>query len=195
MHEHDQKQRFHALYQADYARILGYALRRTACAEDAADVVADVFTTAWRKFDEIPDGEEAVLWLYGVARRVLANQRRKAYGRGAVLELLALDYEEAFLAEPMAFTAGLSGALREAWAALTADDRDLLGLTVWETLSTAQIALVVGCPRAVTKVRIHRARRRFARELHRRGYPLKPETLTRHIRPGRAGALPDTEAM
>jgi RNA polymerase sigma-70 factor (ECF subfamily) len=195
MLESARQQRFRSVYLANYARILGYAGRRTASPEDAADVVAETFTVAWRKFDEIPHGDEATLWLYGVARRVLSNHHRKRESRSAVLEMLARDYEEAVWVDPLPASGGVTPALTAAWLALTPDDRDLLGLAVWETLTIEQIATVVGCPRAVAKVRIHRARRRFARELERRGYPLKPETLSRHIHPGRAGALPDTEAM
>jgi len=195
MVESVRQQRFHFVYQANYARILGYAARRTASPEDAADVVTETFTVAWRKFDEIPSEAEVTLWLYGVARRVLANHRRKQQNRSAVLEILARDYDEAFWADALPATRGVSRALADAWRVLTPDDRDLLGLLVWETLTTEQIATVVGCPRPVAKVRVHRARRRFARELERCGYPLKPETLTRHVQPGRAEALPDTEAV
>jgi RNA polymerase sigma factor (sigma-70 family) len=195
MGEPGHKQRFHGLYEANYARILGYALRRTDCAEDAADIVADTFALAWRRLADVPPGEEAVLWLYGVARRMLANQRRKERSRGAVVEMLAQEYDEVCWVDPVPVARSISRALVDAWKTLTPADRDLLGLMVWETLSTEQIATVIGCSRAVAKVRIHRARRRLARELERRGYPLKPETLARHVQAGRAGALPDTEAM
>ena len=189
------------MYQANYARILGYAARRTASPEDAADVVAETFTVAWRKFDGIPPGDEAALWLYGVARRVLSNHYRKRESRGAVFEMLARDYEEAVWVDPLPVIGGVTPGLRAAWRALRAEDRDLLGLLVWETLTMEQIASVVGCSRTVAKVRIHRARRRFARELEREGVPLqpgvplKPSPPTRHVQAGRAGALPDTEAM
>jgi RNA polymerase sigma-70 factor (ECF subfamily) len=43
-------------------------LRRTDNADDAADVIAETFLTAWRRLDEIPAGDQARLWLYGVAR-------------------------------------------------------------------------------------------------------------------------------
>jgi RNA polymerase sigma-70 factor (ECF subfamily) len=190
----DAEQRFRDLYEAAYTRILGYALRRTADREDAADVVAATFTIAWQKLDEIPAGPEATLWLYGVARKVLSNHRRKQRSRSAVVEMLTLEYDAAW-ADPLPGAGEVSCGLAQAWAALSKEDRDLLGLMVWETLTTAQIATVTGCTRAVAKVRVHRARRRFARELERRGYPLKPETLTRHVQVGRAEALPDTEAM
>ena len=204
-----QQQRFRAVYQANYARILGYAARRTASADDAADVVAETFAIAWRKFDEIPGGDEATLWLYGVARRVIANHHRKQASRSAVLEMLVRDYEEAVSFDPLLSPGGISPALAGAWQALKPNDRDLLGLVVWETLTMEQIASVIGCARAVAKVRIHRARRRLAEELGRRGIEvpgvkhgvqsttageLKPGAASRHIEVGRAQALPDSEA-
>ena len=68
--------RFERLYDQASLQVLGYALRRASTPEDAADAVSDTFMIAWRRLDEVPDGDEARLWLYGVARRVLANQRR-----------------------------------------------------------------------------------------------------------------------
>ncbi|MEV4369083.1 sigma-70 family RNA polymerase sigma factor [Nonomuraea sp. NPDC049637] len=68
--------RFVEVYESTYEPILGYVLRRCPHPEDAADVVAETFTTAWRRIEELPEGDEARLWLYGVARRVLANHRR-----------------------------------------------------------------------------------------------------------------------
>jgi RNA polymerase sigma factor (sigma-70 family) len=168
MRETPQEERFRIVYECNYARILGYALRRTTSPEDAADVVADTFTTAWRKFDDIPGGEEATLWLYGVARRTIANHHRRRANRSDVLEMLTRDYEEVVWLDPLP-AGGSSSALAEAWMALRSDDRDLLGLVAWETLTTDQIAAVLGCSRGVAKVRVHRARRRFARELGRRG--------------------------
>jgi RNA polymerase sigma-70 factor (ECF subfamily) len=212
MLESSQHERFRDLYEANYARILGYALRRTASAEDAADVVADTFATAWRKFDEMPSGNapkhktldspaigEATLWLYGVARRILANHRRKEANRSAVIGRLACEYEEAVWFDPLP-AVGAQSLLAEAWGALRREDRDLLGLVAWEALNTEQIAAVIGCPRSVAKVRIHRARRRFAKELEHRGieHPcggtVKPPCSTRHVQVGRAQALPDKEA-
>jgi DNA-directed RNA polymerase specialized sigma24 family protein len=41
-------------------------------------VVAETFAIAWRRVDAIPAGDQARLWLYGVARNVLAEHRRGA---------------------------------------------------------------------------------------------------------------------
>jgi RNA polymerase sigma-70 factor, ECF subfamily len=207
MADSPQHARFRQVYEASYARILGYALRRSSSPEDAADAVAETFAIAWRKLAEMPNGDEAILWLYAVARRVLANQRRKQTRQTELIDLLAREYEEAVSLDPQPGI-GPSTALIESWRALRPADRDLLGLLVWETLTGAQIAKVIDCPRTVVKVRLHRARRRFARELERRGVdPLgmdsatgadgsgvKPSTLVRHVQAGRAEALSGTEA-
>ena len=77
LREDERSTRFRELYEANYERILGYALRRVGH-PDALDVVAETFTVAWRRLGRVPDGDEARLWLYGTARRVLANHERGA---------------------------------------------------------------------------------------------------------------------
>ena len=86
------RDRFQAMYGANYHRVLGYALRR-AGREDAADVVAETFVVAWRRLDEMPEGDGARLWLYGTARRVLANQRRATRRRERLAERIRTDLE------------------------------------------------------------------------------------------------------
>lgn len=70
------RRRFEALYAENSPLILAYALRRTDDHADAADVVAETFLAAWRRLDDVPDGDRARMWLYGTARRVLSNHHR-----------------------------------------------------------------------------------------------------------------------
>ncbi len=62
---------FAALYEIHHARVLAYALRRTRTVADAEDAAAETFVVAWRKRASIP--ADPLPWLYGIARRVLAN--------------------------------------------------------------------------------------------------------------------------
>jgi RNA polymerase sigma-70 factor (ECF subfamily) len=48
---------------------------------------------------------------------------------------------------------------------LGADDREVLTLAAWEGLDAGEIATVMGCSRNAARIRLHRARRRLAREL------------------------------
>jgi RNA polymerase sigma-70 factor, ECF subfamily len=156
-------ERFRSLYEANYHLILGYALRR-AEATDAADVAAETFTTAWRRLRDVPDGEEARLWLYGVARRVLANQRRAERRRLRVAGRLR---DESRTAPSSAAEPAVGRNVPAAFARLRPEDRELLSLTAWEGLDPGELARVLGCSRNAARIRLHRARRRFALELER----------------------------
>jgi RNA polymerase sigma-70 factor (ECF subfamily) len=148
------------VYDENYHRILGFALRRVQPA-DAADVVAETFLVAWRRLDEVPEGEAARLWLYGTARRVLANHARAARRR----ERLAAKLDE--LPQPAGEPATGSEELdvSAALARLRPADRELLALAAWEELTAAEIAVVVGRSAGAVRIGLLRARRRLAREL------------------------------
>ena len=174
------------LVDAHYDRLVGYALRRVAQPTDAADVVGDVLVTTWRRIDEVPEGDEAILWLYGVARLTLANLRRGATRRRALHVRLRTQVEALPLAGP---EPSGSGAVVRALNQLSDDDRELLTLTAWEGLSPAQIAAVIGVEPGTVRVRLHRARRRLRTRLED-GARLKRTTPGGHMETGPATAGP-----
>lgn len=159
----DQRRRFTELYTAHMTAILGFAARRVDTPADASDVASEVFVVAWRRIRDVPSGDQARLWLYGVARGVLANHRRgKARREQLGLALLdawrdAADSDPAELFEMHEATRSVVNAL----ARLRAIDRDLLTLTVWEGLSAAEASRVVGIRPDAARTRILRARRRL----------------------------------
>ncbi|MFC4009315.1 RNA polymerase sigma factor [Nonomuraea purpurea] len=156
----DPRRRFEELYTEHYAAVSGYVHRRTDHPDDTADVIAETFTTAWRRLGDVPAGDAARLWLYGVARRVLANHRRGESRRTALAQRLREE-----LAEWNDPAGRAPAALGEAFARLSDDDRELLALVGWEELGTAEIAKVLGCSRMAVRQRLHRARKRLAAEL------------------------------
>lgn len=155
--------RFRRLY-ADHARqVLSYALRRTGDREAAADVVADTFLVAWRRLDEVPGGDKAQMWLYGVARRVLANQQRGERRRHRLAEQLARELTVALDARPA--LEPQASPLRDALAGLSSEDQELLRLAAWEELNPGQIAAVLGVTQIAVRSRLHRARKRLRARL------------------------------
>lgn len=156
------RRRFEDVYAANHGPVLGYVLRRTDNSDDAADVLAEVFLTAWRRLDDIPPGDAARLWLYGVARRMLANHHRGQRRRSALADRLRADLAAAV--QPPQFTGELAGIAR-AFRSLPEPDRELLALAGWEGLDAGQIAATLGCSRNAARIRLHRARRRLAAEL------------------------------
>ncbi|MFC7387843.1 MULTISPECIES: RNA polymerase sigma factor [Sphaerisporangium] len=159
----DEVARFEAVYRECYDQITAYAVRRCDSPQDAADVVAETFAIAWRKLADLPRGGEARLWLYGVARRVLADQRRKSVRRR--MRDVELDAEMADLyGDPPEAGAELR-AVAAVFRSMPDDDRELLSLVAWEGLGRDEIATMLGVSRNAVRVRLHRARRRFAAAL------------------------------
>jgi RNA polymerase sigma factor (sigma-70 family) len=156
------EQRFEDLFRENYGAVRGYALRR-ATPEAAQDVVAETFLVAWRRLDDVPD--DALPWLYGVARRVLANQRRTA-SRGAALErrLAGAETVAGSFFDP-GETAADAELVRLALGRLSDSSREALLLVAWDGLSAPRAARAAGCSRATFAVRLHRARARLAAEL------------------------------
>jgi RNA polymerase sigma-70 factor (ECF subfamily) len=154
------EERFSALFERTHPALLGYAVRRVADPADAADVVAETFLVAWRRLDDVPSGDEARPWLFGVARRVLANYYRSERRRHALADRLRETLQHAVPApEPLPSTVEL------AMERIPGDDRELLRLVAWEQLARDEIALAMGLSHGAVRVRLHRARARLRKAL------------------------------
>ncbi len=138
----DDETRFRALFGDHYRSVLAYALRRASRA-DADDLVAETFTVAWRRLADLPTPEYQLAWLYAIAARVLANQRRAQRRRAAFHSRLRG-------AARVELSNGLAARLqlRQVIAALEtlrAGDQEILRLVAWEGLTQRQLALVLDC--------------------------------------------------
>jgi RNA polymerase sigma-70 factor, ECF subfamily len=160
----DADQRFAALYQGHYAAVLGYACRRTD-PDSARDVTAETFLVVWRRLPDVPaDPAQVRPWLYGVARRVLANADRSRRRSEHLAARLTHDGAPAATPDP---AEGVTERvrLRQALRTLPERDQEVLRLIGWEELDLAGAAVAMGCSRAAMAVRLHRARRRMERAL------------------------------
>jgi RNA polymerase sigma-70 factor (ECF subfamily) len=162
-------ERFRRLFDAAYRPLLAYALRRTDSTADAEEVVAETLLVAWRRRTELPEGAETIRWLYGVARRVLANQRR-GHGRRRRLErLLEPLTHPSRESDELAEVADVTRAVLAAARRLSENDQEVLRLAAWEGLSQREIALSLGCTENAAALRLHHARRRLREELMKEG--------------------------
>ncbi len=159
-------QRFEQIYAEHYEAVLAYVRRRAAEAV-VDDVVSDTFLVCLRKIDAVPS--EPLPWLYGVARKTLANERRKRARVAPGQEVAAGE------AAPVG-----DGALSAAFNALSERDREILRLVAWEGLSLADAATVLGCSAVACRVRYHRAKSRLASKLAAAAYfQPEPKGVTR----------------
>ena len=191
----EQERRFREIYQSHYAAVCAYARRRSPDTDLAQDAVGETFLVAWRRLADVPAGPDALPWLYAVARRVIANQRRGNQRRAGLASRLAQeratgrDIDAAVIvAEDRRTVLAALGRLRES-------DQEILRLSAWEELSHREIGLVVGCTEATVAVRLHRARNRLGHEIekgvprsghHNRSAPTHDSELPR--RQGKASA-------
>lgn len=152
------------LYVAFARPLLAYALRRCFSRRDAEEVVAETFAVCWRKLNEVPSDDRALLWLYAVARLTISNQRRGERRRAGLLDRLR--------SQPPAggkeIDPRMSEALEGAMGSLRADDREILRLSAWEELSPIELAAVLGCSHNAAGIRLHRARRALTVAFHAR---------------------------
>jgi RNA polymerase sigma factor (sigma-70 family) len=174
--EHD---RFKALYEDHYPAVLRYAARRVG-AEAARDIASETFLTAWRRLDRVPL-EQSLPWLYATARKCLANELRRRDSRERLDSRIRDEARGQDVAGPELSERVMDRlAVLAALASLRPDDQEALRLIGWEQLDVATAAQVMGCSAPTFRVRLHRARRRFARALGQAGEPAvsDPDTVT-----------------
>ncbi len=150
---------FRRLYAEHFTTVLAFALRRVDHPEDAADVAADTFLVTWRRLGHVPSGEETRPWLYGVARRVLANQRR-GEGRRTSLTRRLREELRAVVSDSSDEVVQRAD-VTTAMCRLSGRDQEILELHLWEGLEPREIAEVLGLATVVVRPRLSRARGRL----------------------------------
>jgi RNA polymerase sigma-70 factor (ECF subfamily) len=169
---------FDALYRRYLAQVYSYAFYELGDHHEAEDATERTFLAALTNLDRFEerarpsDGEGAStfrVWLFRIARNVVANQRRgrrrhpQAPIEAAVLVADPLDVERS------AATRDEAAAAWRAVGRLPADRRRAVVLRFVEEMSTAEIAGILGRSEGAVRVLLHRALRTVARDLGRGG--------------------------
>ncbi|MDT0398366.1 MULTISPECIES: RNA polymerase sigma factor [Streptomyces] len=158
---------FAAAYREHYWAVSRYVARRLdGRTSEVEEVVAEVFTVAWRRRADLPAAP--LPWLYGVARNCLANAVRGQGRRRRLVHRLGNDHtahRRHLVAGPGTETPG--DWVHEALARLAPADQEVLRLTAWEELGVDEVAVALGCGRRAAAMRLHRARRRLRAEIDR----------------------------
>lgn len=153
--------RFKGVFSDYYEPISRYCHRRLPSSE-ANDAAAEVFVVAWRRIDDVPSGEEALRWLYAVARNQVSVSRRSMRRRGALWTKLsgqATRPEQG--PEGVVVRNEEQELLIAALNRLSEDDQEVLRLRAYEHLTLEQVATVLGCSLSAAKQRSARAMKRL----------------------------------
>ena len=140
-----------------------FAIRRVGEAA-AGDVVSETFLVAWRRRHDMPRDRPGP-WLFTTAAFVIqheirSNQRRTTlHDRAADAEATqgGDDDHATKIADRLT--------VHQALSQLPERDQEVLRLIEWDQLSPEDAAAVLDCSISTLKVRLHRARRRFAKRL------------------------------
>ncbi len=165
---------FRRIYAAHRDAVVGFCIRRTSYS-DALDAAAETFAVAWRRLDELPRDDGSLPWLYGIAHRVMANQRRA--GR-RLANLRSKLRQTSGAAEARSGPADIvvqaesNTDILAAFGRLRPVDQEVLRLVTWEELARDDAAALLGISRSALDQRLHRAAARLRKEFeHRSGQP------------------------
>jgi len=147
------------MYEENYDAMRDYCLRRLPT-DDANDALADIFLVAWRRLDDVPSGEQARLWLFGVARKVVSTTQRSTRRR---FRLTAKSMAQADTGavtidtETVVVRRSEDARLLKAIGTLRPADQELVRLKAWEELSHADIGEILGISSHAVDMRLNRA--------------------------------------
>lgn len=161
------EQRYQCLFDRYHREVYAYCRRRTD-ATSAGDCLANTFLVAWRRIDDVPEGPAALGWLYGVARRNLANEfRRIRRSRRLLTRLRNNNPPRDPTPDVVVVRRDRDRTLLAALDQLRAEDQEVLRLAWWEELPHKEIAAMLGCSPNAVAHRIQRAAHRVAKEYER----------------------------
>ncbi|HEU0285972.1 MAG TPA: sigma-70 family RNA polymerase sigma factor [Nocardioidaceae bacterium] len=161
---------FEAFYRAHVDAVERFVVRRVPDAHRAADLTAEVFLAAIKSADGYRPSRGAPLaWLYGVARNVVAADRRRhgreldAAQRFAGRRLV--DQDDIARLEDRIDAEAQAGELYLALDRLSEAERAVLELVSVDGLSVRDAARALGIRPVTARVRLHRARQRLYEQL------------------------------
>jgi RNA polymerase sigma factor (sigma-70 family) len=174
---------FAAFYREQVEDLQRFVARRVGDRERAADLTAEIFLAAIDSAHRYrPRRGPPKAWLYGIARVLVANDRRRQGRERSREERLRgsalLDQEDAERMDARLDAAAQSRALYSAMDRLPEGERAVLELVAIDELTVAEAAAAAGVRPVTARVRLHRARRKLRSELEAaatRPTPMKKE--------------------
>jgi RNA polymerase sigma-70 factor (ECF subfamily) len=164
--------RFEELYDRAAEDLLVYFTRRTLDPDTALDLWAETLASAfagWRRFRG-SSADQAVAWLYGIARNQWASYLRRGYAERRAMRRLGLERPELQgddlerLSE-LAELPALRGRVDAALAHLPAGQRDAIRLRVVDELPYDQVAGQLAVSETAARARVSRGLRRLEKLL------------------------------
>jgi RNA polymerase sigma-70 factor (ECF subfamily) len=171
---------FERFYRQHQPEVIRFIVRRVRDPLVAADLTAEVFLRAIHSAEAYRGGAGGGrAWLYGIARNLAAEQRRRddraLHYEGLVSGRRLLDGDDLSRLEEQIDAARAVASLSASLAGLSEGDRAVLELVAQDGLSVAEAAGVLGIRPGTARARLHRARRTVRRTAPQ---PTDPSRIT-----------------
>ena len=145
-----------SLYRTYGGELYGFALNRLGDRGLAEEVVQEIFTRVWRHADSFDASKGSVrTWLYGIARNAVIDLERQRARRPPLAQFESAGEDDP-VTEPIEQTL-LRWQLRNAFASLSPDHREILRLGHFGGLSVKEIAEMTGLAPGTVKSRTYYA--------------------------------------
>lgn len=160
---HREPEAFGCFYDRHVEAIAQFFVKRTTCAQTAADLTAETFAEALRCTSRYrPRNGDARGWLFGIAKNRLNRYQRKAIISARSLRLLRieelqLDNETLERMEAWLDAAPQIAQLRHALRDMSPALRDAVILRVGHNLAFEEVSKRLGCSVGAARVRVTRA--------------------------------------
>ncbi|MEV4114250.1 sigma-70 family RNA polymerase sigma factor [Nonomuraea sp. NPDC049695] len=154
---------FEAFYRRHVDAVTRFLARRVDDPHTVADLVAEVFVAVLDSAHTYrADRGTEIAWLYGVARKTISAERRRAYKQYLLTDRVSgrrpLDTDDVARLEERIDAERHARRAFEAMADLPEGERAVLELVVIDQLTVTEAALALGIRPGTAKVRMHRAR-------------------------------------
>ena len=164
---------FEVFYRANVGGVTAFFARRCSEPQLVADLTSEVFLQALGSLESYdPDRGSARAWLFGIVRRVWAqNCERAARGREAITALAAHRQLGDDEIEEVAIRIDAQRAAREllaGWEGLSDPERAAVELVDLTGLQPREAASVLGISAGALRVRLFRARKRLGKRQENR---------------------------
>lgn len=146
---------FTKLYEIVSADLYRFALYTLGNPHDAEDVVSETFMEAFKGLPKLRDETLFKPWIFKILN-VRCKRRIKLYIQGKntfdLEDYLNLESEEGDLSQ----TAAVRSDVLQALASLTAQERQIVVLSVLQGYTTKEIAQILSCPHGTVSSKLHR---------------------------------------
>ena len=153
----DEEQRFHTLFVEMYPKLVRYAAALMTDADEARDIVGDVFERAWQRHATLDD-ENGHAWLYAAVRNACLNRLKHLQVEREHLEAV-IEATRADMADNYRQHEVLLRRAEEIAHSLPEPTRSILRMCYWDKQTYRQVAEHFGISPDTVKKHISKALR------------------------------------